>query len=43
MEPGMRRGGTTTWEIARWIRSTDNLLVLTNDVEIAEILLDSSV
>ena len=39
----MRRGGTTTWEIARRIRSTDNLLVLTNDVEIAEILLESNV
>lgn len=46
VRPGMQiylDAGTTTWEIARRIRSTDNLLVLTNDVEIAEILLDSSV
>ena len=46
VKPGMQiylDAGTTTWEIARRIRGMDSLLVLTNDVEIAEILLESNV
>ena len=44
--PGMKiylDAGTTTWEIARRIRNTKNLTVLTNDLEIARLLTESDV
>lgn len=46
VEPGMRiylDAGTTTWEIARRIKSTKNIVVLTNDIEIARLLYESEV
>ncbi len=46
VKPGMKiylDAGTTTWEIARRIRNTADLLVVTNDLEIARLLTETDV